>query len=384
MADAGPAAGEPAHGFYEDAPFGYLLVEAIDGQILQLNRTMRRWLGYPEGEAPAARRFADLLSPAGRILYATRHVPLLQTAGVAEGVSLELMRRDGSRLPVLMNSVVQREADGTPRATRAALFDATNYRRSELRLIEARDRAERSEIAARQALAAVEAADRSKARFLAAMNHEFRTPIGIIAGFAELMLEAAEDGGPSPTLNWTRDIAAAATHLLELLEDATRYAALHRPDLRLQRSDGALAQAVQAGAQRAAAALKRAQVTTDLDLASEATASLDPALAAEAIGAVLRELAHRAGPGAVLQVRSHHAPGCVSIRCATLSLSPDALAGFWDQPGAGDVLQRGLEGAGLGLGLAQTIMAMHDGAIQVVSDAAGGTEVRMQFGSAAH
>jgi transposase len=55
---------------------------------------------------------------------------------------------------------------------------------------------------------------------------EFRTPIGIITGFAELLQEAAEQGQPVPMLEWTRDISAAAAHLLELLQDTTRYASV--------------------------------------------------------------------------------------------------------------------------------------------------------------
>jgi PAS domain S-box-containing protein len=217
---------ESAEDLYEDAPFGYVSSEAIDGPVLQLNRTLCRWTGYQVGDVVGRWRFSDLLSPAGRIVHATRHVPLLHTAGAADGIALELVRADGSRFPVLMNSVVRRAPDGTPLLTRTALFDATAYRRYEAQLIEARNQAEQSELAVRRSLTAVAAADRSKARLIAAMSHEFRTPIGIITGFAELLQEAAEQGQPVPMLEWTRDISAAAAHLLELLQDTTRYASV--------------------------------------------------------------------------------------------------------------------------------------------------------------
>lgn len=368
---------ESAEALYEDAPFGYLSSEAIDGPVLQLNRTLCRWIGFREDEIVGTRRFVDLLSPAGRIVHATRHVPLLQTAGVAEGISLELVRADGSRMPVLMNSVVQRAPDGTRLVTRTALFDATAYRRYEAQLIEARNRAERSEAEAQRSLVAAEAADRSKARFLAAMNHEFRTPIGIISGFAELMLEAAEQGRSVPALDWTREIAAAAAHLLELLKDATQYASLND----LHRRPAGLSRTVQTGLLRATAVLGRAQVTARLAEGEEVAVALDENLAADAVASILRELAYRAGRGAALRLSCHDAPARIEVCCPNLVLSPEAVANFWAPLDPDAVLNRGLEGAGLGMALASRIAVLHGGELSIESTADRGTSIVIVLGS---
>jgi PAS domain S-box-containing protein len=366
---------ESAEALYEDAPFGYLSSEAIDGPVLHLNRTLCRWTGYREEEIVGVRRFVDLMSPAGRIVHATRHVPLLQTAGVANGISLELVRADGSRLPVLMNSVVQRAPDGMPLVTRTALFDATAYRRYEAQLIEARNRAERSEAETQRSLVAVEAADRGKARFLAAMNHEFRTPIGIITGFAELMLEAAESGRAVPALDWTRDIAAAAAHLLELLKDATNFASLNE----LDRRPAILSGTASTGLLRAMAVLGRTQVTARLEEGEKVVATLDGNLAAEAVASTLRELAYRAGRGATLQLSCLDAPARIEVCCPSLVLSPEAVANFWAPLDTDAVLNRGLEGAGLGMALARRIAVLHGGDLCVESTAEGGTSVVIGF-----
>jgi sigma-B regulation protein RsbU (phosphoserine phosphatase) len=376
-----PPVQESTEDLYEEAPFGYLSSEGIDGPVLRLNRTLCRWTGYQAGDVIGIRRLDDLLSPAGRIVHATRHVPLLQTAGAAEGIALELVRADGSRLPVLINSVVRHAPDGTPLLTRTTLFDATAYRRYEMRLVEARDRAEQSEAEARQALAAVEAADRAKARFLAAMNHEFRTPIGIITGFAELLLEAAEQGQAVPVVDWTRDIVAASAHLLEMLEDATRYARLtdleRRPELRPVN----LRRAARTGSLRAAAVLERARVTVALDEGDEVSTVLDEELATEAVACILRELAHRVKTGAELHLRCLTLPPRIEVGCSTTTLSPQAWRDLQAPLDAPDMLNRGLEGAGLGIALAHRIVALHGGKLGLEVHPDGSTRVLLCFGA---
>src|SRR6185437_13804275 len=52
---------------------------------------------------------------------------------------------DGTRLPALVNSVLQRDEDGKPVAIRVAVFDATERRRYERDLVRAKELAEESE-----------------------------------------------------------------------------------------------------------------------------------------------------------------------------------------------------------------------------------------------
>ena len=113
---------------YESAPCGFLTITP-DGVIVKTNATFRAWLGRDADELVGVATFADLLTVGGRIYHETHFAPLLLMQGEVHEVALELVRADGSRLPVLVNASVTHGDDGRPRAIHIAVFDATERRR---------------------------------------------------------------------------------------------------------------------------------------------------------------------------------------------------------------------------------------------------------------
>jgi signal transduction histidine kinase len=133
---------------FENAPCGYLSL-GTDARIHRCNRTFMRWLGA-EAHNILGTRFPDLLTIAGKIYFETHFAPLLQMQGFFEEVALDIAAASGT-FPVLVNAV-QREAQGTtPAFIRVTVFKATDRRRYERELLEARQTAER----AREELAAL-------------------------------------------------------------------------------------------------------------------------------------------------------------------------------------------------------------------------------------
>ena len=60
--------------------------------------------------------------------------------GSAREIAVDLVRADGSRLPVLVNSVLRRDAEQQPLLIRTTVFDAVDRRSYERELLRARDR----------------------------------------------------------------------------------------------------------------------------------------------------------------------------------------------------------------------------------------------------
>ena len=128
---------ESAEDLFENAPCGYLST-ALDGTLLKVNRTFETWTGFEREELVGERRFQSLLAPGGRIYHETHYAPLLRMQGQVREIALEIVRADGSRLPVLVNSTLVKGSDGEPKLIRTTVFDASDRRRYEEELLRAR------------------------------------------------------------------------------------------------------------------------------------------------------------------------------------------------------------------------------------------------------
>ena len=104
---------DSAEDLYENAPCGYLST-LLDGHIAKVNGTLLNWLGYTRAQLVGRKRFADLLTVGGKLYHETHFAPLLTMQGRISGIALELKAADGSRLPVLVTSVLKTSGDGQP------------------------------------------------------------------------------------------------------------------------------------------------------------------------------------------------------------------------------------------------------------------------------
>jgi PAS domain S-box-containing protein len=139
---------------FQNAPCGYLSIRP-DGRIELVNATFCKWVGYEQAEL-TGRRLHDLLNVASRIYYETHFVPLLRLQGYFNEVALDLATKNQGRIPVLVNAVERRDAQGQHLFTRITVFNATDRRRYESELLAARQAADHSRSELRDLAAALE------------------------------------------------------------------------------------------------------------------------------------------------------------------------------------------------------------------------------------
>jgi sigma-B regulation protein RsbU (phosphoserine phosphatase) len=134
---------------YDRAPCGYLTTMP-DGLIIKANQTFLTLTGYTQSDLVGRRRFVDLLTAGCRIYHETHYAPMLQMHGTAREIALDVVCANGSRLPVLVNSVLEHDGSGRPTLLRTAVFDASQRRAYERELLRTKQRAEESEVHARR------------------------------------------------------------------------------------------------------------------------------------------------------------------------------------------------------------------------------------------
>src|SRR5687767_6860060 len=121
---------ETADDLYEHAPCGYIST-LPDGTIVRVNQTLLDWTQQSREALLSGTKFQSLLAIGSKIYYETHYAPLLQMQGVANEIAFEMTCADGRIMPVIVNSRVRRDTDGTPLFNRITLFDATDRRRYE-------------------------------------------------------------------------------------------------------------------------------------------------------------------------------------------------------------------------------------------------------------
>ena len=125
---------------FENAPCGYLSSDT-SGRVFKVNATFTSWTGF-SADHLIGRRFQELLNIAGRIYYETHFAPLLRMQGYFNEVALDIVCANGRTLPTLVNAVEKRDGDGKALFVRVTIFNATDRRRFEAELLDAKAKAD--------------------------------------------------------------------------------------------------------------------------------------------------------------------------------------------------------------------------------------------------
>ena len=119
---------EQIHDLYNNAPCGYHSLDA-DGICVSVNDTQVNWLGYPRSEL-VGRPLIDLLPYRSATVF-RKAFALIKQRGWVQDVELQLVRRDGTFLPVLMSATAVRDAEDRFVMTRTTLYDLSERKKAE-------------------------------------------------------------------------------------------------------------------------------------------------------------------------------------------------------------------------------------------------------------
>lgn len=112
---------------YDQAPCGYHSLDT-HGRIIRMNLTELTWLGYEHNEVQNCLHLTDLLAPASAEHF-KKLFTKLKVTGSLHDVSLEMVRKDGSILPVLLNATAEMSPQGEFLSCRTVCIDMTEIQR---------------------------------------------------------------------------------------------------------------------------------------------------------------------------------------------------------------------------------------------------------------
>ena len=168
---------------------GYAVIStSAEGHIRIFNAAAERMIGYKAAEVigrptsilihdwtEVERRAKELSSELGRPVSPDFEVFVARARlGQADEHEWTYVRKDGTKLPVLLSVTPVRDERGVILGFMGIASDITERKRAEAQLQQARQ--------------AAESASRAKGEFLANMSHEIRTPMNAVMGMTELAL----------------------------------------------------------------------------------------------------------------------------------------------------------------------------------------------------
>jgi PAS domain S-box-containing protein len=355
---------------FENAPCGYVVTRP-DGTILQINQTFIAMTGHAREWLLAGRRFAELLTIPGRIYHDTHFGPLLRMQGFVKEVAFDMLRQDQHRLPVLVNAV-NKSIEGKEALTLMTVFDATDRRQYEQELLQARRRAEEAAHAECAAKEQAEAAGRIKDEFLAMVSHELRTPLNAILGWTQIL--QGEGGMTDDQREGLQVIERNARVQSELIGDLLDMSRIMAGKMRLNVQQITLIEVVDAAIDTIKPAAEAKGVRVQKVMDPTVIVSGDPGRLQQVFWNLLTNAVKFTPNGGFVRVLMQRVNSHVEVSVidSGQGMNPSFITHAFErfrQADSGETQKT--TGLGLGLSIVKSLVEMHGGSIQAMSEGVG-------------
>lgn len=131
---------EEIYDLYNQSPCGYHSLDAT-GTFSRINDTELSWLGYTRDEVLHKLKFTDLATPSS-VLAFQEHFSKFKQQGWISDVEFEMVRKDGTILPVSLSATAIKDSEGNFLMSRSTLFDITDRKRAQIALQQANEHLE--------------------------------------------------------------------------------------------------------------------------------------------------------------------------------------------------------------------------------------------------
>ncbi len=210
--------------------------------------------------------------------------------------------------------------------------------------------------------------------FLANVTHDIKTPITLIRGYSEMMLDFPEEKNDENIRNIERE----AERISELVGDMLDYSRLVSGTAEPEKEEYSLSEQVREIASRYGELLKKDGAVISVDIKDEATVFADRKMIARVLVNYISNAAFHSGEGEkeiCVTLEKTGSDVTVTVIDNGKGIAPEELPRIWDRYyKTGRNNSRGASGSGLGLSIVKEIMEKHGGAYGVRSTLGKGSQ----------
>ena len=327
----------------------------VEGNIRHANDEFLRIVGYEQSDLEAGLLWTEITTPE-TLPNDRRAIAQAQITGASLPYEKEYIRKDGSRVPVLVGFVLLPEAR---REAVAFVLDVTQQKQLEVTLRLQSDELER--------------ASRLKDQFLALVSHELRNPINPILGWSKILLN--QSLSPETQYKALTAIERNAQLQLQLIDDLLDLTRMTHGKLRLELIPIAILPILEAAIETTAGAVKEKSIDLELQLdPAQRKIRGDPTRLQQIVWNLLANAVKFTPEGGrvTLCLGYSETEAHIEVSDTGKGISPEFLPYVFDRFQQADlVVTRSNNGLGLGLSIVRYLVEAHCGEVRAESAGLG-------------
>jgi PAS domain S-box-containing protein len=213
---------------YNYAPCGYLSMDT-NGTFAKINDTALNWLGYKRDEVVGKLTFAELITGNNRKEFISDFL-VFKNQGFVNNLQYDMVRKDGTVLPVLLSATAIKDNDGKIIMTRTTIIDHTERKQYENKILKLNRVLQEHGYN-------LEYANKELEAFSYSVSHDLRAPLRAINGFSRILLEKHKNGLDQEGQKILEMVCNNANQMRLLIDDLLRLSRTSRQELTYARID---------------------------------------------------------------------------------------------------------------------------------------------------
>jgi PAS domain S-box-containing protein len=209
-----------------DANIVGIIFPDLSGNILEANDAFLEMVGYTREDLRAGRVRWDTMTPPEYKPLDELSIQELRTSGVCTAFEKEYIRKDGSRVPVLLVGAL---LEGERERTVSFILDLSDRKQAEAEIRQLNASLEQR---VKERTAQLEAVNQELESFSYSVSHDLRAPLRHISGFVNLLQKHAPDTLDETSQRYLNIITQTTKQAGKLIDDLLSFSRMGRTEMR--------------------------------------------------------------------------------------------------------------------------------------------------------